>query len=83
MVDGVEFIEFNQAKQMREFKCKNAVGLQHDFEAFDKVVKVGNLSEDVVADNQVGGATFDGEHLRHSDSEEADKVGTPFSIGRL
>src|SRR5208282_2818385 len=58
VVNRVELIEFNQPKQVRKFKCQDAVGLQQDLQAFHEVVEVGHLCQDVVSDNEVGSAAF-------------------------
>ena len=83
VVNGVELIEFNQTKQVREFECEDAVRLQQDLEAFHKVVEVGHLCQDVVADNEVGGAAFGGKFFRHLRTEEAHQRRNPFFDGGL
>src|SRR5208282_2166644 len=83
VVNRIELIEFNQAKQVRKFKREDPFWLQQDLQAFHKVVEVGHLREDVVADNEVGGAAFCGEFIRHLCAEEANERRNAFFDGGL
>jgi hypothetical protein len=54
VVDGVEFSMFDEINGVREFEDDTAFGLEECFEAGDEVVAVWSVSEDVVAEDEVG-----------------------------
>src|SRR6267142_648070 len=53
VIDGVEFIMFDQARQVRKLQRENSVGFQQQLEAFDEIIDVRYLRQHIVADNQV------------------------------
>ena len=65
MINRVEFIAFHQAQQVGKLECQDAIWLQQDFQAFDKIVQVGNLREYVISKDQVSGASLRCELARH------------------
>src|ERR1035438_3987974 len=71
VVNRVELIEFNQTKQVRKLKCEDAFRLQQYLQAFHKVVEVGHLRQDVVAENEVSGTAIFHELFRQLRTEEA------------
>src|ERR1039458_2181257 len=70
VVNRVELIEFNQTKQVRKLKCEDAFRLQQYLQAFHKVVEVGHLRQDVVAENEVGSAAFRSKLFCHLNSKK-------------
>src|SRR5882762_7608024 len=58
VIDGVEFIVFDQAGQVRKLQRENSVGFQQQLEAFDEIIDVRHLRQHIVADNQVRRFSF-------------------------
>ena len=58
MIDRVEFIQLDQAKQMREFKGKHALRLQKDLQPSTKSFRSGTCARTLLPSNKVGGAPF-------------------------
>src|SRR5215470_5034034 len=58
---------------MRKFKRQHAMRLQHQLQAFDEIVEVGHLRQDVVSKNQVGGASVGDELFGYFSSEKLDQ----------
>jgi hypothetical protein len=54
VVDGVEFSVFDEIDRVGKFEDDAAFGLEKSFEAGDEVVGVWSVSEDVVAEDEVG-----------------------------
>src|SRR5215470_11948792 len=54
MVDRVELISFDQALEVRELQRDHAVALEEQRHSGDKVIEIGNLGKDIVADDKVG-----------------------------
>ena len=56
MVHGVELPASHEPQQVRELKARDAIGLEENREARDKIVDVGHVRENVVGDGQVRAA---------------------------
>ena len=56
MINGVEFVELHQFQQVREFEREDSFGLKQKLQAFDEIVQIWHLSEDVVAEDEIGAA---------------------------
>ena len=54
VVDGVELVLLDEAREVRELHRDDAVGLQQLLDAGHEVVEVGYLGQHVVADHEVG-----------------------------
>ena len=54
VVDGVELVLFDEAREVRELHRDDAVGLQQLLDPGHEVVEVGHLGQHVVADHEVG-----------------------------
>src|SRR3981189_388442 len=54
VVDRVELIAFDQAGQVGELQRDRSVPGEHQTDATDKVVQIGYLGQDVVANDQIG-----------------------------
>ena len=53
MVDRVKLILFHQPEQMWKLQRQDSLRLQKDLHAGNEITKIGNLGEDVVADQQI------------------------------
>ena len=73
MINRIKLILLDQAKQMRKFKRKDAVGFESYLQSFDKIVQIGNLGQDIVSQYQVGSAFGLHQIPRSCDAEELDK----------
>ena len=69
MVDRVELVELDQPQQVRELHRDHAALGEQDLHAADEVVEVGDVGEDVVAQQQVG-LEVAGDLPRGVDAEE-------------
>ena len=66
---------------MRELQRHDAFGLEQDLDAGDEVVEVGNLRQDVVADDQVGLAALARELSSPAlTPKNSVRVGTPLAM---
>ena len=54
MINGIELIIPHQTKKVRELHGNDAVIGKEDFEAADEIVQRRNMSENVVAENEIG-----------------------------
>ena len=71
VVDGVELVLVDQAHDVGELHRQHAGRGERDLHAGDEVVEVRHLSEDVVAEEEVGVAALGGQLVRQLDAEEA------------
>jgi len=56
VVDCIKLTIVNKLHQMREFHRNDAGRLQSDFETGNKIIQIGDVGQDVVADENVGGS---------------------------
>src|SRR5215475_12746199 len=54
MVDRVELISLDQALEVRELQRDHAVALEKQRHSGNKIIEIGNLGKDIVADDKVG-----------------------------
>ena len=73
MIDRVELVARHQPGEMREFERDDAFWLEQARHTRDEVIEVRNLSQDVVADDEVGRFAFGHQLLRELDPEEVDE----------
>ena len=55
VINLVELVALHRLQQVRKFDVTTPLGLSNSLDAFDKVVHVRHLGQDVVADDQIGG----------------------------
>src|SRR5713226_3034201 len=53
MVDRVKLILLDQLQQVRELERQNPSGLEQDLDSSNKVAEIGNLRQNIVADQQI------------------------------
>ena len=71
VVDGVELVLVDQPHDVGELHRQHTGRGERDLHAGDEVVEVRHLSEDVVAEEEVGVAALGGQLVRQLDAEEA------------
>src|SRR5215472_14881907 len=62
VVDGIVLVLLHEAHEMRELQSRDSPRLQKDANAANEVIQVGDLGQNVVADDQVGRVPL-GNHL--------------------
>src|SRR6266853_5905245 len=72
VVYRIELVLVHEPHEMRELHRDHAVRLEHGFHASDEIVEVGNLSQHIVADQQVHPAVLRGELLGRIAAKEFD-----------
>src|SRR5258705_12468665 len=83
MIDGVEFIMFDQAGQVRKLQRENSVGFQQQLEAFDEIIDVRHLRQYIVADNQVRRFSLARKFQRELRPEKTSQRGHPLFDGHF
>ena len=58
MVDGVELVFPHQEQQMREFHGDHPAGLQYNFHAGNKVIKIRHVGKHIIAQQEVSVKAF-------------------------
>src|SRR5258708_9367657 len=72
MVNRVDLALGAQTHQMREFNRDNASVVQQYLQSFDEIVQVGNVGQDVVANDEIGAHALSAQCPRGSLTEEVD-----------
>src|SRR6266704_4491641 len=54
VINGIELILFHEAHQMRKFHGDNALRLEEDLHAANKIIDVRDVSKHVVTEQQIG-----------------------------
>ena len=72
VVDRVELVLRHQPLEMRELQRDHALRREQPGHAGDEVVEVGDLRQDVVADDQIRPPAFGDQGVRQLDAEEVD-----------
>src|SRR6185369_4961629 len=70
VIDGVPIILLDQVKQLRKLHGDHAAGREQDFHPTDEVVEVGNVGEDIVAEDEIGQAVFGENFVGGGSAEE-------------
>ena len=83
VVDRVVLEPVEQAEQMREFERRGSVFAEEDLDARDEVVQIGNLRQDVVADDQARALALVHEGLSRGAAEEIDERRHAALLGSL
>jgi hypothetical protein len=58
MIDGIELILAYQLEEMRKLHGYHATGLQQDLHPGHKIVQIGHVRENVIADQKIGSPIF-------------------------
>src|SRR5262249_16963020 len=83
VIDGVELILVHQLEQMRKLHRDDAARSQQTAHPGDEIVDVGNVREDVVAEQKVRLAVVRGDRDRTLDAEEPNDGRYAFGDGDL
>ena len=73
VIDGVELVEFDEFQEMGKLHRQHPLGLQCKLQAGDEVVDVGDVGENVVADQEVGLGAIGCQDLGGFGAEEPDQ----------
>ena len=73
MIDRVELVVLNQSLKMRELERDHPVRGQQVRHSCREVVKIGNLRQYIVADDEIGLAPLGDKTLRKIQAEELDQ----------
>src|SRR4051794_16979202 len=73
MIDRVELIFIDQSLKMRELKRDDALGRKEFGHSGGEVVEIGNLGENIVADDEIGPAPLGDETSSQIEAEECDE----------
>ncbi len=83
MIDGVELVVLDELHQVRELHRDRAVRRQQLFHSGHEVVEIGDVSQDVVADQEIGGPAPASEVHGDGSAEELDVRGDATGFGNL
>ena len=73
MIDRVELVFIDQALDMRELECDHPVRGKQVRHACREVVKIGNLRQHIVADDEIGLMPLGDKALREIQTEKLDQ----------
>src|ERR1700751_3272161 len=83
MIDRIVLVLLHKSAQMRELQRGNSFRLKQNSNAADKIVKIRDLCQDIVANYQVRCLSAGNHLLRGMAPEELDKGGHPLFLSRL
>ena len=83
MINGVELVVLDELHQVRDLHRDRAVRRQQLFHSGHKVVEIGDVSQNVVADQEIGGPAPASEVHGDGSAEELDVRGDATGFGNL
>ena len=90
MIDGIELGPFHELQKVRELHCEHAIRLKRDGDAGDEIIEIRNMSEHVVARQQICRVAIVHQFFRGLASKKGDFSGNAFGfrdprdiVGRL
>ena len=70
VIDRVELVALHEAQQVLDFIGRHAFGLEQRLRAAHEIADIGDVSEDIVRNDEVGAPAFCGQFAAHAFGEE-------------